>query len=70
VGAFTTNPDGAALAIPGNATEQAALGYLHANCSNCHNDSPGAMLITPPLMNLRIYIGTRTVADTNAYRPP
>jgi hypothetical protein len=23
--------------IPGNTTEQAALGYLHANCSHCHN---------------------------------
>lgn len=26
-----------ALAIPGDATTQAALGYLHANCSHCHN---------------------------------
>ncbi|HVJ19948.1 MAG TPA: hypothetical protein VM686_31255, partial [Polyangiaceae bacterium] len=25
--------------IPGNETEQAALGYLHANCSHCHNAS-------------------------------
>jgi hypothetical protein len=25
--------------VPGNATEQAALGYLHANCSHCHNAS-------------------------------
>jgi len=23
--------------LPGNATTQAALGYLHANCSHCHN---------------------------------
>jgi hypothetical protein len=23
--------------VPGNDTEQAALGYLHANCSHCHN---------------------------------
>ncbi len=27
----------AELAIPGNQTERAALGYLHANCSHCHN---------------------------------
>lgn len=27
----------AAPATPGNETEQAALGYLHANCSHCHN---------------------------------
>jgi hypothetical protein len=25
--------------VPGNETEQAALGYLHANCSHCHNAS-------------------------------
>ena len=26
-----------ALTVPGDATERAALGYLHANCSHCHN---------------------------------
>jgi hypothetical protein len=25
--------------VPGNETEQAALGFLHANCSHCHNAS-------------------------------
>lgn len=25
--------------VPGNETEQEALGYLHANCSHCHNAS-------------------------------
>ncbi len=25
--------------VPGSETEQAALGYLHANCSHCHNAS-------------------------------
>jgi hypothetical protein len=25
--------------VPGNATEVAALGYLHANCSHCHNQT-------------------------------
>lgn len=28
------------FAVPGNATDQAALGYLHANCGSCHN--PGS----------------------------
>lgn len=27
----------AMLVVPGNDVEQAALGYLHANCSHCHN---------------------------------
>ncbi len=32
-----SNPPPRDLALPGNATEQAALGYLHANCGHCHN---------------------------------
>jgi hypothetical protein len=30
------------LDIPGSAAERAALGYLHANCSHCHNQSDAA----------------------------
>lgn len=30
------------LDVPGTATERAALGYLHANCSHCHNQSAAA----------------------------
>lgn len=30
------------LDIPGTPTERAALGYLHANCSHCHNQSEAA----------------------------
>jgi hypothetical protein len=30
-------PPAADFAVPGNATESAALGYLHANCGNCHH---------------------------------
>jgi mono/diheme cytochrome c family protein len=33
-----SSPPEAPLIIPGNATAQAALGYLHANCGICHND--------------------------------
>jgi hypothetical protein len=33
----------AEVVVPGDATAQAALGYLHANCSHCHNQiRPGA----------------------------
>jgi hypothetical protein len=32
-----TNAPAVALVVPGDATERAALGYLHANCSHCHN---------------------------------
>ena len=30
------------LDVPGSPTERAALGYLHANCSHCHNQSAAA----------------------------
>lgn len=30
------------LDVPGTPTERAALGYLHANCSHCHNQSVAA----------------------------
>jgi hypothetical protein len=30
------------LDLPGTASERAALGYLHANCSHCHNQSGAA----------------------------
>jgi hypothetical protein len=32
-----TNAPSLPLSVPGNETERAALGYLHANCGNCHN---------------------------------
>lgn len=39
-----TSPPAMSLAIPGNATEQAALGWLHANCGTaCHSNSPSAL---------------------------
>ncbi|HEU5060858.1 MAG TPA: hypothetical protein VFU21_30215 [Kofleriaceae bacterium] len=37
------------LAIPGTEVEQAALGYLHANCSHCHNAA------RPPRTGSRCY---------------
>lgn len=32
-----TEPPSRALTVPGDATQRAALGYLHANCGHCHN---------------------------------
>jgi hypothetical protein len=67
-GTLTVNPALAALQIPGSATEQAALGYLHANCGNCHNDSPGypgTPAVNP--MYLRLSVGTSTVQATQTY---
>jgi hypothetical protein len=40
---LVTSAPSAPLAIPGNATESAALAWLHANCGTaCHNRSPDA----------------------------
>jgi len=32
-----SDPPRQPLEVPGNSVERAALGYLHANCSHCHN---------------------------------
>ncbi len=32
-----TRPPASVYTVPGNSTERAALGYLHANCGHCHN---------------------------------
>ena len=41
--------------VPGNAVEQAALGYLHANCGHCHNDTDTG--VTAPRFVLRLLVG-------------
>jgi hypothetical protein len=72
-GLLTNDPVMADLVIPGTPIEQAALAYLHANCSNCHNVSPGdPMSEQSPdptkWQNFRIYAGTKTVAASNTYK--
>lgn len=37
MGWLTDAPAANGYALPGNGTEKAALGYLHANCGMCHN---------------------------------
>ncbi len=37
-GMLKVAPPGGGYPVPGDATAQAALGYLHANCGHCHND--------------------------------
>lgn len=39
---FNAPPSGP-LTVPGNDAERAALGYLHANCGHCHNDSDASV---------------------------
>ena len=32
-----SDPPAAAIVVPGNEVERAALGYMHSNCGNCHH---------------------------------
>jgi hypothetical protein len=52
------------IRLPGDETAQAALGYLHANCGNCHNDSPDRI----PQVDLSLWLGSEvsTVEDSAA----
>ncbi len=65
-GRLTAN--GAAMyPLPGDATAQAALGYLHANCGGCHNAKSAVHVLVD--MELRLTTATLgAVAMTPTYR--
>jgi hypothetical protein len=53
--------------IPGSsALVRDALGYLHANCGNCHNDTPG-VAIPAPKMIFKVLVAQQTEQATGAY---
>jgi hypothetical protein len=67
-GRLSAPPAGAAphFPLPGAQGVQDALGYLHANCSHCHNPTSQVHAITP--MSLHLFLGDlATPASTNAY---
>ena len=51
--------------VPGDAVEKAALGYLHANCGHCHNDT--ADRIPQVDMSLWLDVGATSVQESSAY---
>jgi hypothetical protein len=57
-GGKLTTPNAAGFTIPGDAVAQAALGYMHANCGHCHNDSGDNPLY------LRLRVSDAKVEDT------
>jgi len=63
---WITNAPDAAIVIPGNATDVAALGYLHANCGiACHNRGNGAAEGTGFFTRLEVgQLGTVHATDT------
>jgi hypothetical protein len=71
---LVSDPPDVPPVVPGNETEQAALGYLHANCSHCHNASrpsrAGARCFDPESdidFSLRADEGP-VPSETHAYR--
>ncbi|NUP10198.1 MAG: hypothetical protein HOW73_29460 [Polyangiaceae bacterium] len=69
-----SNPPERNFSVPGNETERAALGYLHANCSHCHNqnrpETDGPRCFDPRKdVDFGLYVSDlRSTADTAAYR--
>lgn len=51
--------------IPGDSVDQAALGYLHANCGNCHNPSKDGLPQTD--LNFWLALGQTDVDKTGAW---
>jgi hypothetical protein len=60
-----SDPPAAMPTIPGDTTTVAALGYLHANCGNCHH-SAGIEFLRP--FDLRLSVHDARVEDTGVYR--
>jgi hypothetical protein len=60
---WLTTPARAGFKVPGTAVQQAALGYLHANCGGCHN-SYGQIPRENP-MKLRLLVAQTSYADTD-----
>jgi hypothetical protein len=64
---WLTDPPAASFVLPGDATEVAALGYLHANCGNCHNER-GKTYMTSADLDLWTHLDQiATVQTTRAY---
>ncbi|WP_224248493.1 hypothetical protein [Hyalangium gracile] len=62
-GRLSTAP--AVLKVPGDAVASKALGYLHANCGNCHN-ATGIEFNNP--FSLRLSVNDVNVEDTAAWK--
>jgi hypothetical protein len=59
-------PAGHDYSVPGNAKEQAALGYLHGNCGHCHN--PGTGMMHNLAVDFRLDVADRSIGETPTYR--
>ncbi len=62
-GRFTTEVP--RIQVPGDELTNRALGYLHANCGNCHN--PTGIEFKNPF-TLRLSVNDKTLQDTGAWK--
>jgi hypothetical protein len=53
------------IQVPGDELSKRALGYLHANCGNCHN--PTGVEFNNPF-SLRLSVNDKSVQDTGAWK--
>jgi hypothetical protein len=63
-----TMPPETELIVPGDETQRAVLGYLHANCGHCHR---GRAPVNNRIMSLRLWLETDALGsleETNAYQ--
>lgn len=60
-----SHPPSPNIVVPGDATAQAALGYLHANCGHCHNDTASGVAQVD--LNFWLDVDLSTVASTPTY---
>jgi len=64
-GAISAAPE-VAPSIPGSSEDRAALGYLHANCGNCHNATADRV---PQIdLDLWVDVGLTKIEETAAWR--
>ncbi len=64
-GLLSVSPPAGGYPVPGDDVDKAALGYLHANCGGCHNDTG---IVRPTPWRLRLLVAATTVEATDAYQ--
>lgn len=66
IGSWLTKPAAPDYGVPGNATQAAALGYLHANCAHCHNPNDTLTFLAAG-MDLHLYVAEKDATKTKAW---
>jgi hypothetical protein len=60
-------PVSSSFSVPGNEAERAALGYLHANCGFCHNQTSDGVQFPAQPLSFFLKVADDTVGKTGAY---